>query len=122
MKKAMKLAAWMGMGMLSSAMLAQSGDAVKNEEANLPACLESVANLVDEIILIDNNSADETAAAVAREFPTVQLLHNPANLGFSKACNRAAKMAQGRYLCFLNSDTLNAGKAIDVVGFKIYAV
>jgi polysaccharide export outer membrane protein len=33
MKKAMKLAVWMGMGMLSSAMLAQSGDAVKNEEA-----------------------------------------------------------------------------------------
>jgi polysaccharide biosynthesis/export protein len=33
MKKAMKLAVWMGMGLLSSAVLAQSGDAAKNEEA-----------------------------------------------------------------------------------------
>src|ERR1700733_3582482 len=66
-----------------------------------------------EIIVIDNNSCDGTAAAISREFPEILLLQNPANLGFSKACNRAAKKAQGRYLCFLNSDTLNAGKAID---------
>ena len=62
-----------------------------------------------EIIVIDNNSSDGTIPAIAKEFPDITLMRNPQNLGFSKACNRAAKMAQGRYLCFLNSDTLPDG-------------
>ena len=66
-----------------------------------------------EIIVIDNNSTDDTAAMICREFPDIMLMRNPLNLGFSKACNRAAKMANGKTLCFLNSDTSNAGAAID---------
>ncbi len=66
-----------------------------------------------EIIAIDNNSSDATIAALAREFPDITLLRNPVNLGFGKACNRGAKVAQGRFMCFLNSDTINAGGAID---------
>jgi GT2 family glycosyltransferase len=66
-----------------------------------------------EIIVIDNNSSDETTAILVREFPDILLMRNPANLGFAKACNRAAKVAQGRFLCFLNSDTFDTGAAID---------
>src|SRR5262249_2150528 len=37
--------------------------------------------------------------------PDVAVLENPGNLGFAKACNRGAQASQGRFLCFLNSDT-----------------
>ncbi|MFA5974886.1 MAG: glycosyltransferase family 2 protein [Elusimicrobiota bacterium] len=58
-----------------------------------------------EIILVDNNSNDETYARVRREFPEVQAVCNASNLGFGKACNIGSRLAKGRYLLFLNSDT-----------------
>src|SRR6516162_1106908 len=39
---------------------------VKNEEANLPRCLGSVADLVDEIVVVDTGSSDQTGA-IARD-------------------------------------------------------
>src|SRR5690242_13371337 len=68
-----------------------------------------------EIIVIDNHSADDTVARLSREFPDIMLLRNESNLGFSKACNRAAKAARGQFLCFLNSDTHNGKMAIDTL-------
>jgi hypothetical protein len=57
-----------------------------------------------EIILVDNHSNDGTYEAVQRLYREVQAFQNPANLGFSKACNLGASHAQGDYLLFLNSD------------------
>jgi GT2 family glycosyltransferase len=80
-------------------------------------CLRSLftqpPHVSHEILVIDNHSSDGTTAAIAREFPHIQLLRNEANLGFSKACNRAARLARGEHLCFLNSDTEDGGPAID---------
>jgi len=66
-----------------------------------------------EIIVVDNHSSDGTTSHLTQEFPEIRILSNAANLGFSKACNRGAAIAQGRFLCFLNSDTVNGGAAID---------
>jgi len=74
---------------------------------------ESPPRASHEIIVVDNNSTDGTVDAVRRQFPQIHCLHNPGNLGFSKACNRAAKETRGAFLCFLNSDTIHAGPAID---------
>jgi N-acetylglucosaminyl-diphospho-decaprenol L-rhamnosyltransferase len=76
----------------------------------LRACLESLHDQPQgvrlETIVVDNASADGAADMVGREFPEVVLQRNPANLGFARANNQAARRARGRYLLFLNNDTL----------------
>jgi O-antigen biosynthesis protein len=56
-----------------------------------------------EIIIIDNNSKDGTTGYLSNYDCTVKI--NKVNLGFAKANNQAAKIAQGDYLLLLNNDT-----------------
>lgn len=70
-------------------------------------CLHSLLWQKDdrlEVIVVDNNSADETVEAV-EVFPQVTLLANNENVGFGTACNQGMKIAQGRYFLMLNPDT-----------------
>lgn len=62
-----------------------------------------------EIIVIDNNSHDDSVERIKREFPQVRLIENPDNKLFSIANNQGAKIAKGKYLLLLNSDTLVSG-------------
>ena len=73
----------------------------------LRACLFSLENLgvESEIIVVDNDSSDQSAAMVAREFPDVKLLALTENLGFAEGNNRALEMATGDWVWLLNPDT-----------------
>jgi GT2 family glycosyltransferase len=79
-------------------------------------CLRSVVaetRTPYELIVLDNASADGSAAAVAAEFPQVRLIASPENLGFAKGNNVAARVARGEYLLLLNPDTLVLRGALD---------
>lgn len=66
---------------------------------------QCLANLgpVDELILVDNGSTDETAY----QFPDCDvLIRNKTNRGFAKGCNQGAGAASGTTFVFLNNDTI----------------
>jgi len=82
----------------------------------LRACLASLAagaaaadehpSLTVEVIVVDNASADGSAAMVAADFSQVQLLANQDNRGFTGGNNQGLALAHGRYVLFLNPDTV----------------
>lgn len=78
----------------------------------LELCIKSVkAALVDldsEIIVVDNNSSDNSCAMVRQLFPEVILIESKENTGFSKGNNIGVAQAKGKYLCILNPDTVIA--------------
>ncbi|MBN2615544.1 MAG: glycosyltransferase family 2 protein [Bacteroidales bacterium] len=81
-----------------------------NSEEYLPGCLDSIANQVRnieyEIIIVDNASQPSSIQFVRDNYSEVRLIINDKNLGFGAANNRGAKEARGKYLFFLNPDTL----------------
>ena len=60
----------------------------------------------DELIVVDNASADDTVATVTGLAPDATVVETGANLGFAAACNRGAAVATGELLCLLNPDAV----------------
>ncbi|MBI2430668.1 MAG: glycosyltransferase family 2 protein [Candidatus Levybacteria bacterium] len=88
-----------------------------NTKDILQACLESVyRNLpkdATEVIVVDNASTDGSVEMVEKEFPKVIAIENKENVGFSKANNIGLKKAEGKYILFLNSDTVVCKNTLD---------
>jgi GT2 family glycosyltransferase/organic radical activating enzyme len=65
-----------------------------------------------ETIILNNGSADETAA-FCRMIDGIHVIENSVNVGFVAACNQMAKKAKGDFLLFLNSDAFVTPAALD---------
>jgi GT2 family glycosyltransferase len=81
-----------------------------NTRQLLEKCLRSLAcpqhGLEVEVLVVDNASEDRSREMVRDLFPQVRLLANPKNIGFGAGNNTALPQARGRYVLFLNSDTV----------------
>ena len=73
----------------------------RNEEASLPACLESLRGLADEIVLLDSDSTDRTVA-IARAAGARVATHRFS--GFGEAKQRALEMATGLWVLSIDAD------------------
>lgn len=72
-------------------------------------CLRSVTGQSrppDEILVVDNASADGSPDRIAAEFPSVRLIRNEKNLGFGGGVNLGARQAAGEWIALLNSDAI----------------
>lgn len=78
----------------------------------LELCVSSVQkaleNIDGEIIVVDNNSPDDSCAMMKELFPNVKLIENKENSGFPKGNNIGVLVAKGEYICILNPDTVVA--------------
>ena len=95
-----------------------------NTQALTLACLQALfaeqPKHAREVIVVDNGSADGSADAIAEQYPAVRLLRNPDNRLYAEGNNQGAKMALGRYVVTLNSDTeVRAGALDQLVDFLI---
>lgn len=83
---------------------------------HLYLCLSSLQlalkDISSEIIVVDNDSRDQTNSLIQANFPDVNFIQNKTNDGFSKANNLAIKMAKGQYICLINPDTVVGSNAI----------
>jgi GT2 family glycosyltransferase len=81
-----------------------------NTRDMLRDCLRSVyeqtKDIAFEVIVVDNASADGSAAMVRTECPQTVLIDNRDNRGFAAANNQAMAVGRGRYVLLLNPDTL----------------
>tara|TARA_B100001142_G_scaffold42187_3_gene38020 strand:+ start:18721 stop:19752 length:1032 start_codon:yes stop_codon:yes gene_type:complete len=75
----------------------------------LDQCLKSLENITYsnlEIIVIDNNSYDDSFQKIKNNYKNLILKKSLKNLGYTGGCNLGASFATGDYLLFLNNDTV----------------
>lgn len=81
-----------------------------NTKQLLDECIASIysskINHSYEIIVVDNNSADESVLMLESRYPEVKIIKNNSNNLFAIANNQGAQIAEGEYILLLNSDTI----------------
>ena len=104
----------------------------------LDDCFESLhqnlSEITYEIIVLDNQSTDQSVAYIQQNHPEITLIQSSENLGFGKGNNKAVESAQGEFLLLINNDTvvlnplkpalevLQSNPTIGVVGAKMLDV
>jgi GT2 family glycosyltransferase len=88
-----------------------------NGKSVLENCLASIydnqPNIEFEVIVVDNDSRDDSVPMIQSRFPGVRVVCNAENLGFAAGNNRGFALASGRYVLLLNNDTIVLSGALD---------
>ncbi|MEO8514188.1 MAG: glycosyltransferase family 2 protein [Ignavibacteria bacterium] len=83
-----------------------------NTKELIEQCIESIFDTTTalipelEVIVIDNASTDGSLEYLKTETGRIILIENKSNLGYAKACNQGMKIARGKYILLLGSDTI----------------
>ena len=87
-----------------------------NTKQLIADCLNSIyeqtKDINFEVIVSDNGSTDGSIEMLKNDFPQIILIENNANLGFGTANNRGLAIAKGKYIFYLNSDTILLNNAV----------
>jgi len=72
----------------------------------LPYAIDAIENaeIIYELIIVDDRSTDDSVVFINENYPSVKLILNPENKGFSYTCNRGIEAAQYELIFLLNSD------------------
>lgn len=65
--------------------------------------------------MVDNASADHSVSMIKAKYPQVRLIENHDNVGFAKANNQGFRESTGKYVMYLNSDTLVKPMALEKI-------
>lgn len=86
-----------------------------NSVGKIEPCLEALLQgtwVPDEIIVVDNDSKDQTRAVLAMRFPSVRVIENTINRGVAPARNQGLVAARGTYVLVLDDDTIMQPEAL----------
>lgn len=81
-----------------------------NSKKHLDDCFNSLA-LINypkdkyEVLLIDNDSSDDSVEYTNKKYPWIQTIKLNENYGYAEGNNRGVRYTQGKYVLFLNPDT-----------------
>jgi hypothetical protein len=81
----------------------------------LAACVDAALPQVDEVVIVDNASSDDSLARLNMRLPDgarLRVIRNGRNLGFAVACNQGAAAAKGDDVMFLNPDCILEANAV----------
>jgi GT2 family glycosyltransferase len=73
-------------------------------EENLPYLVESLGNITNEIIVVDDCSTDDSIDMLKQKYPDIKIITSESNEGFSATCNKGIKAASNELLCIVNTD------------------
>lgn len=85
----------------------------RNSSRYLERCLETVAGRGDEIVVVDNASADGSPELVRRRFPAIRIVELDDNAGYGPANNVGFEATESEYVLVLNPDAWPLGSAIE---------
>jgi len=90
-----------------------------NTKNLLVNCINSVIQQVKdveyEIIVVDNCSTDSDILELKNSFNNLKIIELTENIGFGKANNKGLRIAQGKYIFFLNPDTILINNAVKIL-------
>lgn len=87
-------------------------------------CVESIyatTKGIDDIIVVDNNSQDESKTVIRKKFPEIRVVASKLNGGFAMAANWGINLARHDAVLLLNPDIVVKGDAIEVLFKKLYS-
>ncbi|RYD17084.1 MAG: glycosyltransferase family 2 protein, partial [Verrucomicrobiaceae bacterium] len=90
-----------------------------NSAGEIAECLESVfaqrESVTQQVIVVDNDSKDNTVDLIRADFPEVELVIPGKNLGFAAGVNLGARHADAEFVLLLNPDTVILDHAVDKI-------
>ena len=76
---------------------------------------QNIKKIDYEIIIVNNNSKDNSIKNIKNKFPEVKIIHSKINKGYAGGCNLGAKNSSGKYLFFLNNDTVITKNSVELL-------